>query len=101
MSIRLIQINWALGETHSVHLISSLEIAASPVFEETPPYLALSHCWGDADIVKLRTDNLTQFRENISLQWFLWTFLDTIRSTVLLGYKCRMWEDRARGPSKR
>jgi hypothetical protein len=44
----------------------------------TGPYVTLSHCWGDAAILKLEKELLTQFKEGISIKQLPRTFVDAI-----------------------
>ncbi|KAH7401732.1 heterokaryon incompatibility protein-domain-containing protein [Phaeosphaeria sp. MPI-PUGE-AT-0046c] len=87
MPTRLIQI------TSSSDTIESICLVARPKSEQIAiAYLALSHCWGGAEIVKLKKENLAQFYKSIPLETLPKTFLDAIRITVLLGHDY-LWID--------
>jgi hypothetical protein len=89
---RLISINSQLDEIRSIHLVSCQNAATVYGDRGSWDYLTLSHCWGGADIVKLKKANLIQFHKNIPLEWLPRTFLDAIRITSLLGYQY-LWID--------
>ncbi len=58
-----------------------------------PPYLALSHCWGDSrTILVLRRSNLEDFKRAIPLEALAKNFQDAIRITASLGVEY-LWID--------
>ncbi|KAF2636629.1 HET-domain-containing protein, partial [Massarina eburnea CBS 473.64] len=61
---------------------------------ETPsgPYIALSHRWGQANIVKLETKHLSSMKDNIAFEELPKTFQDAAR--VALYFDCHyLWID--------
>ena len=61
-------------------------------FEPCTPYLALSHCWGTVDILKLTKSTLTIFQRNLPLASLPQTFSDAALITARLGYRY-LWID--------
>lgn len=55
-------------------------------------YLALSHCWGEAQSLQLTRDQFNTFVERIPLESLPKTFLDAVVVTVRLGYQY-IWID--------
>ncbi|KAF2498561.1 HET-domain-containing protein [Lophium mytilinum] len=55
-------------------------------------YVALSHCWGIAQIVTTTTANLSERQRNIPLSLLSQTFLDAVVSTRALGVRY-LWID--------
>lgn len=55
-------------------------------------YLALSHCWGGADIVKLTQGSLGSFLSDIPVRLLPQNFKDAAAVTVFLGYEY-LWID--------
>jgi hypothetical protein len=55
-------------------------------------YLALSHRWGDAQVVRLTTQTLSEFKRGIALQSLPRTFMDAVIVTRRLGYRY-LWID--------
>jgi hypothetical protein len=66
-----------------------LHVPSAPQYE---PYLTLSHCWGNADIVKLNTRNEAVLQAGIPLQRLPKTFRDAISFTRALRLRY-LWID--------
>lgn len=76
----------AVGQGDTIRLVLTSEL------RKKPKYLTLSHCWGGADIVKLKLNNLGSFQNRISLAVLPKTFQDAIIITRRLGYEY-LWID--------
>lgn len=76
----------AVGQEDTVRLVLTSELA------QVPKYLTLSHCWGGADIIKLKAANFSSFRKSILLSALPKTFKDAIVITRRLGYEY-LWID--------
>ncbi|MCJ1390639.1 hypothetical protein MMC18_003500 [Xylographa bjoerkii] len=61
-------------------------------FEPRTPYLALSHCWGAANILKLTASTLPTFLRNLPLASLPQNFSDAALTAARLGYKY-LWID--------
>lgn len=84
---RLIKITSSGTNVESICIVSRPESESS-----VTAYLTLSHCWGGANIVKLKQENLVQFHKRIPPELLPKTFFDAIRITLLLGYEY-LWID--------
>jgi hypothetical protein len=84
---RLIQIECRNERLHSIRLVCG--IARPPA---SSGYLALSHRWGKADILRLMQKTLKSFQDNIPLAELPKTFADALDITISLGYK-HLWID--------
>lgn len=58
----------------------------------TASYVALSHCWGGSQPLKLTLSTLEEFQMNISLSTLPKTFLDAVSVTRSLGFRY-LWID--------
>jgi hypothetical protein len=67
-------------------------LALTADLDSTPEYLALSHCWGGADIIKLQSDNIEPFQSGIAIALLPKTFRDAVVITRRLGYRY-VWID--------
>ncbi|MCJ1438234.1 hypothetical protein MMC27_007621 [Xylographa pallens] len=61
-------------------------------FDPCTPYLALSHCWGGSNILKLTESTLPTFLRNLPLASLPQTFSDAALITARLGYTY-LWID--------
>ena len=59
---------------------------------EKQPYVCLSHCWGDADIIRLTKENHDSLKKGIRWESLPRTFLDAVIMTYKLGVKY-LWID--------
>lgn len=77
----------------SNHSIESIHLVSRPDFDAlVTSYMTLSHCWGGADIVKLKQNNLVRFHTDIPLDLLPKSFSDAIKITILLGHEY-LWID--------
>jgi hypothetical protein len=76
----------AVGHEDTVRLVLTSELTRKP------KYLTLSHCWGGADIIKLKSTNYSSFQNSIPLVALPKTFKDAIIITRRLGYEY-LWID--------
>lgn len=59
---------------------------ASPIDKNTK-YITLSHCWGDAHVLKLKTSNHHTLENSIPIDSLPQTFCDAITIARKLGFK--------------
>jgi len=79
--------------TNGPFLLSvQLCLTISEDFKQRTPYLALSHCWGGANILKLTTSTLPTFLRNLPLSSLPQNFSDAALTTARLGYTY-LWID--------
>ncbi|MCJ1322547.1 hypothetical protein MMC15_007896 [Xylographa vitiligo] len=64
----------------------------SEEFDPRTPYLALSHCWGASDIIKLTASVLSTFLRTLPLASLPQNFSDAALITARLGY-AYLWVD--------
>ncbi|KAI9774261.1 MAG: hypothetical protein M1840_004155 [Geoglossum simile] len=80
-----------------LRLIVTRVQAQEDQFRITKPkgfYVTLSHCWGDAEIIRLLKESLSSFQENIPTNELPRTFRDAIGLARGLGGKIRyIWID--------
>jgi hypothetical protein len=60
--------------------------------EDHPPYLTLSHCWGNIQLFKLKKDNIDRLFDRIPTEELCKTFLDTMVVARAFGIKY-IWID--------
>jgi hypothetical protein len=84
---RLMKISSSVNTIENIRLFSISESKSAAT-----TCLTLSHCWGGADIVKLKTGKVKEFHEQISLDLLPKTFSDAVRITVVVGYHY-LWID--------
>lgn len=77
---RLVKVEMSSKGTILPRLIESNHL------ESTSPYLTLSHCWGDANFLKLQSDNITKLTNGIPTQELTQTHRDSLVITHRLGY---------------
>ncbi|MCJ1286006.1 hypothetical protein MMC26_005348 [Xylographa opegraphella] len=75
-----------------VLLCVQLCLTNSKDFDPCTPYLALSHCWGASDILKLTKSSLPTFISNLPLASLPQNFSDAALITARLGYTY-LWVD--------
>ena len=78
--------------SNSFLLSVQLCLTDSEDFQPHTPYLALSHCWGGADVLKLKTSNLDTFLRGLPLLSLPQNFTDAALATARLGYTY-LWID--------
>jgi hypothetical protein len=71
---------------------SSPQLRITEEMRQRPKYLALSHCWGGADILRLNEKSLKCFAKAIPEGKLPLTFRDAITITRRLGYRY-LWID--------
>jgi hypothetical protein len=75
----------------NVRLVETSEILPADG-DRRPDYVALSHCWGNADIIKLLAQNLASFKERILFEDLPLNFRDAILITRQIGFSY-LWID--------
>lgn len=84
---RLVYVGKQLPLEPQLQLSTELTESKKPV-----EYLALSHCWGTAKFLTLRTSNIDEFRLGIPWERLSRTFQDAIITTARLGFSY-IWID--------
>ncbi|KAL8366475.1 hypothetical protein RB595_004989 [Gaeumannomyces hyphopodioides] len=74
------------GDSETLRLVESSKTTVGG------PYMTLSHCWGDADCLKLTTDNYTQLLQDIPLSAIPQLYRDALVVTKELSVKY-LWVD--------
>jgi hypothetical protein len=70
----------------------TLRLCETNSLTEAVPYVTLSYCWGSTQFIKLRSDDLAEFKSSISTETLPKTFRDAISVTYQLGQKF-IWID--------
>jgi hypothetical protein len=84
---RIIQINPVGNKITSCRLILGGEL-----LNLGAGYVTLSHCWGDARILRLTGENISELHHDIPLSSLPKTFLEAIQITMELGFNY-LWID--------
>ncbi|KAH9860368.1 hypothetical protein J1614_011699 [Plenodomus biglobosus] len=84
---RLVRLRSTSGRVQSISLFCYVPGQDQPV-----EYLTLSHCWGQANIIQLKSTNLTAFQTDIPMDQLPQTFADAVHITHFLGYEY-LWID--------
>jgi hypothetical protein len=58
----------------------------------TEPYVTLSHCWGDIELLKLEAKTITRLSAGIEVSILRQTFQDAVRVALRLGVR-HLWID--------
>jgi hypothetical protein len=76
-----------------IRLISSEQLTRQEIgTRKTLDYVALSHCWGNADILSLSTHNLEEFYNEIMFHELPLNFQQAVQVTLSLGFH-HLWID--------
>ncbi|KAK0719319.1 heterokaryon incompatibility protein-domain-containing protein [Lasiosphaeris hirsuta] len=71
---------------------TSVQLVLSSSLDSSIEYVALSHCWGKLEFIKLKSTNIASFQAGIPLSQLPRTFKDAVDVTRKLGFRY-LWID--------